>query len=200
MDLKQRKLNKSEWDSIEIPVSATELNVLNLIIKGFHDVSTRINTNNSIFTFLKIEYSEKMEDYVYNKFLRSRVDKIETSLQNIYKEYRPMKIDANIKPNSGDRIRLERFDENTIKNNDVYENILLFHLEQIMLYKTSGNIKLFHYHYYTIYKLIRNNIARLNRHLTNLVNIVLDKFADEIDKSIIIENAVDCIEKNESLF
>jgi hypothetical protein len=32
-----------------------------------------------------------------------------------------------------------------------------------------------------------------------LVNIVLDKFADEISKSIIIENAVEFIEKNESL-
>jgi hypothetical protein len=199
MDLKQRKLNKSEWESIEISVSQTELNVLNLIIKGFHDVSTRINANNSIFTFLKIEYSEKMEDYVYNKFLRSRVDKIEASLKNMFKEYKPMKIDANIKPNSGDRVRLERFDENTIKNNDVYENVLLFHLEKIVHYKTTGNVKLFHYHYYTIYKLIRNNIARLNRHLEKMVNIVLDKFADEIDKSVVIENAVEFIEKNESL-
>ena len=32
-------------------------------MKGFHDVTTRINKNNSIFTFLKIEFSEKMEDY-----------------------------------------------------------------------------------------------------------------------------------------
>jgi hypothetical protein len=32
-----------------------------------------------------------------------------------------------------------------------------------------------------------------------LVNIVLDKFAEEIDKSIIIENAVEFIEKNENL-
>jgi hypothetical protein len=197
MDLKQRKLNKSEWDSIEIPVSQAELNVLNLIIKGFHDVSTRINANNSIFTFLKIEYSEKMEDYVYNKFLRSRVDKIESSLKNIYGNYKAMKIDANIKPNSGDRIRLERFDENTVKNNDVYENVLVLHLEKMLHYKTFP--KLFHYHYYTIYKLIRNNIPRLNRHIVNLVNIVLELFADEIDKSIVIENAVEIIEKNDSL-
>jgi len=199
MDLKQRKLNKSEWESIEIPVSQSELDVLKLIIKGFHDVSTRINTNNSIFTFLKIEYSEKMEDYIYNKFLRNRVDTIETLLKQLFNNYKPMKIDANIKPNSGDRIRLERFDENTIKNNDVYENVLLFHMEQLIHNKLSGNTKLFHYHYYTIYKLIRNNIARLNRHLIHLVNILLEKFADQIDKSIIIENAVDIIEKNESL-
>ena len=59
MDLKQRKLIKSEWDSIEIPVSKQEIDILNLIVKGFHDVNIKINNNESIFTFLKIEYSTK---------------------------------------------------------------------------------------------------------------------------------------------
>ena len=48
MDLKQRKLNKSEWDSTEIPVSESELSILNMIIKGYHDVSIKINKNNTI--------------------------------------------------------------------------------------------------------------------------------------------------------
>ena len=199
MDLKQRKLNKSEWESIEVSVSDSELNVLNLIKSGFHDVTIRNNTNNSIFTFLKIEYSERIEDYIYNKFLRSSVDKIEAVLKILLSDYKCIKVDANIKPNSGDRIRLERFDEETIKTNDVYELVLLFHLEKAINYKRLANIKLFHYHYYTLYKLIRNNIPRLNRHIIHLVNIVLDRFADEIDKSIVIENAVEFIEKNDSL-
>ena len=67
MDLKQRKLNKSEWTSIEVAVSKQEIDILNMIIKGYYDPNIRVNNNNSIFTFLKIEYSEKMEDYVYNK-------------------------------------------------------------------------------------------------------------------------------------
>ena len=32
MDLKQRKLNRSEWNSIEVPVSKTEIDILNLIL------------------------------------------------------------------------------------------------------------------------------------------------------------------------
>ena len=76
MDLKQRKLNRSEWNSIEVSVSKSEIDILNMIIKGYHDVNIKINNNNSIFTFLKIEYSEKMEDYIYNKYLRERSDKI----------------------------------------------------------------------------------------------------------------------------
>ena len=45
MDLNQRKLNKSEWDSIEVPVSKSEKEVLNLIMSGFHDVNIRIKNN-----------------------------------------------------------------------------------------------------------------------------------------------------------
>ena len=150
MDLKQRKLNKSEWESIEISVSKPELDVLNLIVSGFHDVTTRINFNNSIFTFLKIEYSEKMEDYVFNRYLRKRVEQIEGCIKNINSQYKPLKIDANIKPNSADRTRLERFDNETIKNNDVYENVLLENLEKMLENKTKNDIKLFHYYYYTV--------------------------------------------------
>lgn len=199
MDLKQRKLNRSEWESVEISVSDTELNVLNLIMKGFHDVTTRINTNCSIFTFLKIEYSEKMEDYVYNKFLRNRCEPIEQVLKQLLPDYKCMKIDANVKPNSGDRVRLERFDEETIRTNDVFEFVLLHHLENVVHCKKSNNLKLFNYHYYTLYKLIKNNIPRLNRHLIVLTNMVLKRLDEFTDKSIVIENAVEFIEKNESL-
>ena len=97
MDLKQRKLNKSEWDSIEISVSKPEIDVLNLIIKGFHNVTTRINNNNSIFTFLKIEYSEKIEDYIFNRYLRKQVEQIETQIKIINTQYKVLKIDENIK-------------------------------------------------------------------------------------------------------
>ena len=208
MDLRQRKLNKSEWESIEIQVSDAELDILHLIIKGYHDVMIRINKNNSIFTYLKIEFTEKMEDYIYNRFLRKRVEEIEKLLIELDPTYKIMKIDVNIKPNSCDKVRLERFDEETIKNSDIYEYLLMGHIERLLLAKKlmetkkfdyQKNKKLFHFNYYTLYKLIRNNIIKLNRHIINLVKNVIDKFSDEIDKSIIIENAVEFIEKNENL-
>ena len=80
MDLNQRKLNKSEWNSIEIPVSPAELDVLKMITSGFHDIHIRINKYDSIFSFLKIEYTPNMEDYLYNKYLH---EKIKKSLKNI---------------------------------------------------------------------------------------------------------------------
>lgn len=201
MDLRQRKLNRSEWESIEIPVSPAEIEILELIIKGYHDVTIKINNNNSIFTFLKIEFSDKMEDYIYNRYLRKRGDCIEAKLKEIDATYVCMDLDINIKPKSIDKLRLDRFDDETIKSKfgDIYEFILLDQMDNLVIYKKLKNIKKVHYHYYTLYKLIRNNIIRLNRHLKNLVNIVLDKFADLMDKSIVIENAVDFIEKNVNL-
>ena len=207
MDLKQRKLNKSEWESIEIPVNESEMNVLNLIVRGFHDVSVRINHNHSIFTFLKIEYTEKVEDFVYNKFLRSRATHIETLLKTLVPSYKPMKIDANVKLNSGDRIRLERFDETTILQNDVYEFVLLTHLEKMVTsfksWKTAKNgaefAPAFHYHYYTLYKLMHNSIARVNRHVVALANTALHSFSEEVQTGVILKHAVEFIEKNESL-
>jgi hypothetical protein len=200
MDLNQRKLNRSEWNSIEIAVSKAEIDVLNLIKKGYHDVNIRINSNNSIFTFLKIEYSEKMEDYLYNKYIRERADKIEKEIEKYNKEYKKMKIDSNVKINSADKIRLERFEDDSLKKNDLYEFTLLTYIEKIISYKSeNSNSKLFSFHYYTLYKLIRNNITRLNRHVIELTNRILHLFEERIDISVVIENALEFIEKNDKL-
>jgi hypothetical protein len=196
MDLKQRKLNRSEWNSIEIPVSKSEIDILNLIIQGYSNVNIKMNNNNSIFTFLKIEYSEKMEDHLYIKYLKERCDKIETDFIKFKKDYKKIKIDSNSKINSADKIRLDRYNCETLKKQDIYEFLLVTHMEELLYYKSGKKDKQFNYHYYSLYKLIRNNITRLNRHIIGLVNNVLTYFEDAVDKSIIIENAVEFIEKN----
>ena len=199
MDLQQRKLNKSEWDSIEIPVSQSEIAILNLIKNGYQDVNIRVNHHDSIFTFLKIEYSTKMEDYLYNKYLREHVDKIEKYIKKNDDKYKCISVETDVQIKSADKIRLERNDEKNMKKNDIYEFVLLNQLEKLISYKNSSSKKEFLFHYYTLYYLIKNNVSKVNRHILSLSKLILDKFADCIDMSVIIENAVDFIEKNESL-
>lgn len=201
MDFKQRKLNRSEWNSIEVSVSKQEVDILNMITQGFHNVNVKINNNNSIFTFLKIEYSEKMEDYLYNKYLSERCDKVEQELKNINNDYKKMRIVSDVKINSSDKVRLERFDENSLKKNDIYEFTLLAHIEKILHYhkQLSGKATEFHFHYFTLFKLVKNNIIRLNRHIYALTNRVIQLLEPKVNISTIIENAYDFIEKNESL-
>ena len=199
MDLQQRKLKKSEWDSIEISVSQDEMDVLQMIIQGYHNVNVKINNNNSIFTFLKIEYSEKIEDYVFIRFLLERVTKIESSLKTFDASYKSIKMDVNIKVNSADKIRLERFDENALKKNNIYEFILLDHIETLIFGLNKSDRKMIHLHYYTLYKLIKNNIFRLNRHIIELTNNILHIFEERINFEYVIQYAVEIIEKNVSL-
>ena len=199
MDLKQRKLNKSEWGSIEISVSPAEMDVLNLITSGYHNVGIRVNHNLSIFGFLKIEYSEKMEDHLYNKYLRKRAEQIKTAIKTLKPEYKSMKIDTNVKPNSADRTRLERFNDSDFENKNLYEFVLLDHAEKFMRAIQARSLKEFHYHYYTFYKLVKNNIQHLNRHIVQLIQDLIALFEHDIKKSVIIEHAVDLIEKNDSI-
>ena len=199
MDLKQRKLNKSEWTSIEVPVSTSEIAILNLIMEGYGDVNFKINNAISILAYLKLEASDKMEDYLYSKYLRVSGDKIEDGLAHADATYKKMKISGDIKINSGQKLRLDRYDEPTIRKHDLYEFTLLTHLENLIHNKKIGNQKLFHFHYFTVYKLNRNSVAKVNVLVKELVNRALKIFEKDINLSVIIENAVDFVEKNDSL-
>ena len=54
MDLSQVKLNKTEWDSIEIPLRPEELRVVKLIMDGYNDLWIRTNHNTSIASYLRL--------------------------------------------------------------------------------------------------------------------------------------------------
>jgi len=202
MDLQQRKLNKSEWESIEVPVSSQEIHILNMIIAGYLCVNIKVNKHNSIFTYLKIEYTEKMDNYLCVKYFKEQVDKIQDGLKLLFGSYKSIDVHSIVKLNSADRIRLDKNDEKHINKQDIYEYILLNHCEKIVANanKTETiNRNIFMFHYYTLYKLTRNNVARLNTNVVKLCEIILEKFVDDADMSIIIENAVEFIEKNDNL-
>ena len=196
MDLNQRKLIKSEWDSIEIPVSSQEIEILKLIIKGYKNVNIRMNKNDSIFTYLKIEFSMKMEDYLYNKYLRDIVEKlIETyNLSNI-----KINVINDIQIKSADKIRLEKNNIETLKKMNVYEYVLLNYVDNLLLnIKNSNNSKII-FNYFTLYKLLSNNINKINRHVIQFCNIIIENFKESLNLIDFIENSVDLIEKNTDL-
>jgi hypothetical protein len=195
MDLNQRKLIKSEWDSIEIPVSHDEIEVLKLITKGYHDVNIKINNNDSIFTYLKIEYSVKMEDYLYNKYLREIVEKI-ISTYNVSN----IKIDVvnDIQIKSADKIRLEKNSIENLKKLNLYEYVLLNYVNNILLNSKFDKNK-FILNYFTLYKLLNNNIDKINRHILKFCKTIIQNYSEDINLIDFVENSVDLIEKNVEL-
>jgi len=251
MDLNQRKLNKSEWDSIEVPVSSNENEVLQMITKGFHDINIRENNFHSIFTYLKIEYSELLEDYLFNKYLRPAIEEIIKKhkidfIKFVKKETKKRKhpssnneningglnvnevtnegqsveepstekntqievvIGNDIQLKTADKIRVERFnaDASSFDKTAIYEFILLGHIEEIIKSKFDSQMEpfkkksLFTFNYYTLYKLLRNNVQKMNRHLIRIAHGIIELYEDDIDMTYIISNADELIEKNKSI-
>ena len=210
MDLQQRKLNKSEWNSIEIPVSPSELEILKLITEGFHNTNVRINKHDSLFTYLKIEYSQNMEDYLFNKYLSEKIKKIIQKYQVTF-----IKVDVNTKVQikGADKIRLEKNDVLKIESLDLYEYVLLDNIEKIIKFdfeekkyiekkKTEEAEKANYqisFHYFTLFKLIKNNIQKINRHILKIVETILNFWKEKVEIKNIITNAVPFIEKNSNL-
>jgi len=196
MDLNQRKLTKSEWMSIEIPINDNEKEILSLITNGFNNVNIKYNKNNSLFGFLKIEYNEQMEDYLYNNYFSKNIDEIKNTynIDNIF--------NINVKPNpnikKADLIRINKNDTNKIKPTHVFEYLIIKLIEDILKYKSKNSSKWIN-RYFTICKLIKINITLINRHIKQIVKNVIDYFENEINMFDVISDSVELIENNKLL-
>jgi hypothetical protein len=195
MDLTQNRLSKSEWESIEIPISSGEIEIINIIMKGFSDVNIKYNKNNSIFTFLKIDYSVSMEDHIYNKYFQ---DIVKAMIKKYNVSYLNITVSSNPKIKKADLIRITKNSENLVNKNMIYEYVLLGYVEKILYYKSKNSSKL-DIPYYTLFKLLKNNIININRHILNLSNKVLEELVNDISIKRIVNNSIECVEKNSDI-
>lgn len=214
MDLKQRKLTKSEWDSIEIPVSKSEQDILKLITDGFTNINIKVNNMDSIFTNLKIEYNSQIEEFLYVKFFADKIktlvetynipfiqfgakksNKTDVESEHIYY----INVASIVKLRSTDQIRLSRLDsDNILNDSSMYETILFKNLEQMVKLKHSDNKKWMK-HYYTLKRLLKNSVEKVNTFIKDIVNTFLQNYESDIDLLYIVENSWDIIEKNQNL-
>ena len=177
MDLNQRKLDKSEWDSIEVPVISEEKEILTLITNGYHNVNIKYNSNKSLICFLKIDYKENIEDYLFVKYFNDKIS-------NIQKKYPPFAelftVSIKGKPfiNKADGIRIEKNSIEKIIDSGVFEYVLISIIEQIMSFKKINNNVWITY-YFTLYKLNHIHISFINSHIKIIVDRLLAHFEDE---------------------
>jgi hypothetical protein len=220
MDLKQRKLSKSEWDSIEIPVSKEENEILQLITNGFSNVHLKVNKTDSIFTFLKIEFNSQIEEFLYVKYFADKIkdlvknnniDFIKFTDDHFSKRNKSFEKENNkiyhinasniVRLKSADQIRLSRLDNDIIidiKKTNIYEFILFNNLQQMVINKyNKKNIWMFYY--YTLNKLIQNNIEKVNRFIKDIILTFIDNFEKDVELLYILNNSVEFIEKNYNL-
>ena len=76
MDLTQRKLNKAEWEGIEVPLGKNEIEILELMKKGYHNVMIKYNKTLSLLDYSKISESDAINMFLYEKYFEKTVKKL----------------------------------------------------------------------------------------------------------------------------
>jgi len=165
MDLTQRKLTKFEWESIEMPESEKEMKILKMIYDGYSNLNISINQSSSILSFLKLdisamsaEYLNCVHIYIYTTYFLEKVKSIEC-LDKLPVPKTKLKIK---------KADLIRFGINKTVDTDIFEFLLL---DEMINYPKNKNL-----HYFTLYKLSKNNIKNVNKFILDNVFLFLKKF------------------------
>ena len=194
MDLTQQKLTKSEWNFLEVPVNSQEGKILKLIYNGYDNTSYTNNESNSLLGWMKIGTDEdQFHLYIY----RENFEKIIKKIVKKYDISFVMQKDKSSKKQlkKQDLIRISNSSKKMEEIKDtIYEFILLDNAK--MFFKK----KLCPKRYYTLTQLVRNNVRYINHYVLQFVDWIIEEYKDKIDKTALIANAYEYIEKNTEVF
>lgn len=201
MDLRQLKLTRKEWESLEVPVDLGEKHILNMINDGYSNSNIYYNDNQSLTTFLKIDTRhEIIHHYLYNKYFKNKVDKMCDKYHCANKfSFIKEKTSKQQKLNSSDTVRIQNLDEN-IDNykQHIFEFLLIELCEHILknLHKKRQN---YISYLYSLIQMRKSSIININAVIMDLVKHVIDFASPNITPNVILKNAHNYIEKNEYL-
>jgi hypothetical protein len=179
--ISQVKLSKSEWQSVEIPVSDQEKRVLSLILDGYANPDIRGNRHLSLIRTMKVEATEEMEYSLYTTYFSAKMGGLAT------RKIKP--------PNKADQIRLQKLNA-TIESQKktIFDFVLLDYF--LAANGTSNTAAL-----YTLLYLRRLTVPGVNRFLLEKIDAYLATAPIKTAESIcnIFLNATTCIERNKAL-
>ena len=196
MNFDQNKLTRSEWESIEISVAPDKLEILRVIIDGFHNVNITYNKTVSLLQFLKIELTPEMDDYLYTIYFSKRVAEISKKYGN--HPTLQIKIKTNAKIKTADSIRIKNSTDVSLSDKKIYEFLILDFIEELFKHYQLKNNQWIYY-YFTISKISKNNISQVNKNINTIINSILKHFEESINLPYLIYHSVNFIEKNENL-
>ena len=194
MNLAQRKLNKDEWNSIEVSVKDEEKKVLKMITEGYNDLNLTYNNNLSLIRFLKIDYNVSNECYIYDVFFRDEIKKICKKYDLSFKE--DFEKGKFTKINKITQVRIDSNFNDKIKDNNIYEYVLIDLLKKLLKNKNNNSHR-WCYYYYTLKKLSKYDISLLNKYVMSFIKHIESLYTNDVDKITIVARSHDYIEKNE---
>jgi hypothetical protein len=202
MDLTQNKLSKSEWENIEVPVSESEKQIIQMITRGFNDINIRFNESQSLFIHIKMDKTPEIEYFLYKKYFEEEILYIlkkyakditelsgfATAVKQPTGELRTMK--------SADSIRLQNLDNHIKINKAQIFEYLFIDLCKDMLKHISKRKQRFAFYLYTLIQLKKTSVPYMNQYVMIFVDTII-QYGNTITKtSEIITNAYDFIERN----
>ena len=193
MDLTQKKLTKSEWEFLEIPVDNKELKILKLILNSRNNVNIKFNESKSILGFIKMNGDlDSLHSYCYNTYFKSLITSMIKKYNLNIKIDIPKKL---VRLKSADAIRIKNLNKKIEeKRNGLYEYILLNTTYQYL--KSTDDKKMMYY--YTLIQLLKNDILNVNTHVLYFINEIIKKEKINSFKKL-IKNSYDFIERNSLL-
>ena len=195
MDITQSKLTKLEWESIEIPVSEEEKEILLLINNGFSDPNINYNKTPSLFTILKIDKSEYLDKFLFNYYLVENLKSANKTIGLVLPEFNEKKMV--IKKMT--RMKLENSNSTLeSKKKNIYEFIII-DIINLLASSIKKNSDDYVTHFYTLYKMIQLNITNKNSVLVDYCNSIFSKYQGDINYLNVIKNGHNIIERNQYL-
>ena len=197
MDLTQNKLTRSEWETIEVPISDSEKQIILMMIDGYKNVNIRFNESKSLFSHIKMEKTVEIEYFLYKKYFE---DDVLTMMKKYGKGLNitvPSGISGELcKVKSADSIRLQNLDNHIKINRGLIIEFLLLDLCKDMIKHISKQKQRYAFYLYTLIQIKKSCILHQNKHVLLFVDSVI-QYGNSITKvSEIITNAYDFIERN----
>ena len=192
MDLKQTKLTKDEWVAIERPLDPDEQSIISLIVDGYTDVNVRRSTAPTLRAFLKVQDSKGIEEFIFVRYLQEPFQK---TLKAHGVPYIPIKAKTKA-VKKADLIRFDNADKQLASQREsIFEYTMLELVGKLCKQKArkSNNWLLY---YYTLTKLIDQNISSANKALLDQTSVLLRNMAADVRPMDIFKRAALIVEAN----
>ena len=195
MNLAQTKLTLDEWNSIEIPVSEKERQILKLIQNSYIDLDYSQNNTQSMLLFLKASYSDTIDNYIYITYFEKLIIKNLSYSYTDKLQYDKVK-SLKTKLKQRDILRFKNADNLLERSKqNIFEYIILDIFKRVIK-KREANNNAWVIGYYTIIYLLKNGNATCNTTFKIQLNKLLIKLKDEITIKDLIYRGKELIEQN----
>jgi hypothetical protein len=206
--LAQTKLTKKEWEMVEIKVTPDKMEILEMMAQGYDNDKITCYKLQSLVSFLKLENTNEIDNYIYEQFFKKDVSKLLTLLsspENITFKHPTKSLKNKVK--KSDMIRITHNTTNIISEN-TYEYILLQFIEKLLTSKkivrksksSSTTSVDWRFYYFTLYKIQQTFVPNTNKVVLSFLSAIFEYFQPEVNIVDFVYNAKIFIEKNDNLF